>query len=148
MDIPLHNRYDGINSRQSSSQGPALQSLSRTPYTTASPFSKLPSRRKIIPPEDVRHAPLLKHSLLPTANPPAPSNHPATPPENPLEMLTPSTLSIYEARLKESVFANKERREQKFIPLRDVERVHMPASYFRKLDKVLGPDGDDLQYVR
>lgn len=61
-------------------------------------------------------------------------------------MLTPLDLSMYETRLKESVLANKERREQKFIPLRSVERVHMPASYFRKLDEALGNDGFDLQY--
>jgi len=62
-------------------------------------------------------------------------------------MLTPSDLTVYEARLKESVLANKERREQKFIPLRNVERVHMPASYFRKLDEALGYDGFDLRYT-
>ncbi|MCJ1350373.1 MAG: hypothetical protein MMC33_000354 [Icmadophila ericetorum] len=60
-------------------------------------------------------------------------------------MLTPSDLTIYEARLKESVLANKERREQKLIPLRSVERVHMPASYFRKLDEALRCDGFDLR---
>lgn len=59
-------------------------------------------------------------------------------------MLTPSHLSLYKARLKESVLANKERREEKFIPLRSVERVHMPSSYFRKLDEAVGYDGFDL----
>ncbi|KAK3174165.1 hypothetical protein OEA41_001409 [Lepraria neglecta] len=41
-------------------------------------------------------------------------------------MLTPSDLITYEARLKESVLANKERRKQKFIPFNSVERVQMP----------------------
>ena len=144
MDIPLHNRYDGFNPRQPSGQSPAFQSLYRTSYSTASPF---PSRRKITPPEDVRHAPVLKHNLLPTTSPPVLSNHPATPPESSLKMLTPSNLTIYEARLKESVLANKERREQKFIPLRSVERVHMPASYFQKLDEALGYGELDFQYT-
>ncbi|KAK3171767.1 hypothetical protein OEA41_003851 [Lepraria neglecta] len=73
------------------------------------------------------------------------SNHPATPPKSPLEMLTPSDLTTYEARLKESILANKERREQKFIPFNSVERVQMPASYFRKLDEAIGYDGLDLR---
>ena len=144
MDFRLYNGYDGLNPRQPSGQSPAFQSLSRTSYSTASPFL---SRQKITPSEDVRHAPVLKHNLLPTTSPPVLSNHPATPPESPLKMLTPSNLTIYEARLKESVLANKECREQKFIPLRGVERVHMPASYFRKLDEALGYDGFDLQYT-
>ena len=147
MDFPLHTGYDGLNPRQPSGQGPAFQSPSRTSYSTASLFPKLPSRRKITPSEDIRHAPLLKHNLLPTTSPPILSNHPATPPESPLKMLTLLDLTIYEARLKESVLANKERREQKFIPLRSVERVHMPASYFRKLDEALGYDGFDLRYT-
>ena len=62
-------------------------------------------------------------------------------------MLAPSDLRIYESRLKEGVLANKERKEQNFIPLRSVERVHMPASYFRKLDEALGYDGIDLRYT-
>ena len=62
-------------------------------------------------------------------------------------MLAPSDLTIYEARIKESVLANKERREQNFIPLRRVERIQMPASYIRKLDEALGYDGLDLRYT-
>ena len=64
-----------------------------------------------------------------------------------LEMLTPSDLTKYEARFKESVLANKERRERNFIPLRDVERVRMPASYFRKLDEALGCGEPDSRYI-
>ncbi|MCJ1339575.1 hypothetical protein MMC09_004865 [Bachmanniomyces sp. S44760] len=59
-------------------------------------------------------------------------------------MLTSSDLITYETRLKESVLATKERREQKFTPLRSVERVHMPWSYFQKLYEVLGDDALDL----
>ena len=147
MDFPLHSGYEGFNPRQPSGQGPAFQSLSRTSYSTASPFLKLPSRRKITPPEDIQRAPLLKQNVLPTTGPPIASNHPATPPKSPLEMLTPSNLIIYEARLKESVLANKERRTQKFIPFNSVERVQMPASYFRKLDEAIGDDGLDLRYT-
>ena len=147
MDFSLHTGYEGFNPRQPSSQGPAFQSLSRTSYSTASPFLKPPSRRKITPPEDIQRAPLLKQNVLPTTSPPIASNHPATPPESPLEILTPSDLTIYEARLKESILANKERREQKFIPFNSVERVQMPASYFRKLDEAIGYDGLDLRYT-
>ena len=147
MDFPLHSGYEGLNPRQSSSQGLAFQSLSRTSYSTASLFRETPSRRKITPPEEVQRAPLLKQNVLPTISPPIASNHPATPPESPLDMLTPSDLTIYEARLKESVLANKERREQKFIPLHSVERVQMPASYFRKLDEAIGYDGLDYRYT-
>ena len=147
MDFLIHNEYEGWNSRQPSRQGPAFQSLSRTSYSTASSFLKMPSPRKITPPEDVQRAPLLKQNVLSTISPPIASNHPSTPPESPLEMLTPSDLTIYEARLKESVLANKERREQKFIPLHSVERVQMPASYFRKLDEAIAYDALDLQYT-
>ncbi|KAL9135267.1 MAG: hypothetical protein Q9175_003535 [Cornicularia normoerica] len=104
----------------------------------------MPSRRNITPLEDVQRAPLLKQIVLPTTSPPISSNYPSTPPESPLEMMTPSDLTKYEARLKESVLANKERREPKFIPLRNVERVQMPACYFRKLEKAIGDDGLDL----
>ena len=62
-------------------------------------------------------------------------------------MLTPLDLTTYEARLKEYVLATKERRKQKFIPFNSVERVQMPASYFRKLDKAIGDDGLDLRYT-
>ncbi|KAK3169439.1 hypothetical protein OEA41_008822 [Lepraria neglecta] len=136
----------GFNPRQPSGQGPAFQSLSRTSYSTTSPFLKLPPRQKITLPEDVQRAPLLKQNVLPTTSPPIASNHLATPPESPLEMLTPSDLTIYEARLKESILANKERRKQKFIPFNSVERVQMPASYFRKLYKAIGDDGLDLRW--
>lgn len=61
--------------------------------------------------------------------------------------MTPSDLTTYEAKLKESVLANKERRNQKFIPLRDVERVQMPASYFRKLEDAIRYDELDFQYT-
>ena len=90
---------------------------------------------------------VLKQNVLPTTSPPIASNHPVTPPESPLEMLTPSDLIIYEARLKESVLANKEYRKQNFIPFNSVERVQMPESYFRKLDKAIGDDGLDLRYT-
>ena len=147
MDFPLHTGYEGFNPRQPSSQGPAFQSLSRTSYSTASPILKLPSRRKITPPEDIQRVPLLKQNVLPTTSPPIASNHPATPPESPLEILTPSDLTIDEARLKEYVLATKERRKQNSTPFNSMERVQMPASYFRKLDKVFGDDGLDLRYT-
>ena len=147
MDFPIHNGYEGLNPRQPLGQGPAFQWHHRTSHSTTSRFPKLPSGRKITPLEDARHIPLLKHNLLPTTSPPVLPNHPATPPESPLEMLTPSDLTLYEARLKESVLANKERREQKHIPLRNVERVHMPASYFRKLEEAIGDDALDLRYT-
>lgn len=143
MGFPFHNGHDGFNPRQPSDQGPALQSLSRTSYSSASSISNLPSRPKITPPEDVRHAPPVKLSILPTTSPTIPSNHPATPPESPLEILTPSDLLIYEARLQDSVLANKERREQKF----NVERLHMPQSYFSKLDEALDYGESDFQYT-
>ncbi|KAK3175170.1 hypothetical protein OEA41_002416 [Lepraria neglecta] len=144
MDLRLHTGYEGFNPRQPSGQGPAFQSLSRTSYSTASPFLKPLSRRKITPPEDIQRAPLLKQNVLPTTSPPIVSNHPATPPKSPLEMLTPSDLTTYEARLKESILANKERRQEKFTPFNSVERVQMPASYFRKLDEAIGYD--DLRW--
>lgn len=147
MDFSLHSRYEGLHPRQPSGQGSAFQSLSRTSYSTASPFLEMPSRRNITLPEDVQRAPLLKQIVLPTTSPPISSNYPSTPPESPLEMMTPSDLTKYEARLKESVLANKERREPKFIPLRNVERVQMPACYFRKLEEAIGDDGLDLQYT-
>ena len=147
MDVALHSGYEGINPRQPSSQDPAFQSLSRTSCSTASPFEKMPSRRKITPSEDIQRAPLLKQNALSTTSPPVASNHPATPPESPLEMVMSSDLTIYEARLKESVLANKERREQNFIPSHSVERVQMSASCFRKLDEAIGRDGLDLRYT-
>lgn len=61
-------------------------------------------------------------------------------------MLTPSNLTLYEAKLKECVLANKQDRDPKFTPLCSVERVHMPASYFRMLEEVLGDAQDDLRY--
>ncbi|KAK3168982.1 hypothetical protein OEA41_005430 [Lepraria neglecta] len=61
-------------------------------------------------------------------------------------MLTPLDLTTYEARLKECVLATKEHRKQKFIPFNSVERVQMPASYFRKLDKAIGDDGLNLRW--
>lgn len=99
----------------------------------------MPSRRKVTPPDE---APLLK-----TTSPPILLNRPATPPESPLEIMRPSDLPVYVARFKECVLANKARREQKFIPWRNVERVHMPAGYLRKLDEVLGDDRLDLMYI-
>lgn len=147
MNFPSHNGHDGLNPVPPPGQGLAFQSSPRTAYSTASPFPKLPSRSKITSSEDIRQPPLVKkHNLLPTTSPRVLS-HPATPPESPLEMLTPSDLTTYEAKLKESVLANKECRVQKFKPLRGVERVHMPASYFRKLDEAIGYDGLDLRYT-
>ena len=143
MDFLLHSGYEGLNPRQPSWQGPAFQPSSRTSYPTASP----PSRRKITPPEDVQRAPFLKQNVLPTISPTITSNHPATPPESPLKMLTPPDLALYEARLKESVLANKEHREQNFIPSRSVERVLMPATYFQSMEKAIGGDELDLQYT-
>lgn len=105
------------------------------------------SGRNITPPEDGQHGHLLKLDLLTTTSPPVLSNHPATPPENPPEMLKLSDLTIYEAKLKESVLTNKERRNPKFIPLRNIERIRMPANYFRKLENAIGYDGLDLQYT-
>lgn len=145
MDFPLHND-EGVNPRQPSSQDSVNQSLFRTSYSTSSPFLTMPSRRKITPPEDVQRASFLKQDVLQTTTPIA-SNHPTTPPESPLEILMSSDLTIYEARLKESVLANKERREQNFIPSHSVERVQMAASCFRKLDEAIGHDGLDLRYT-
>ena len=147
MDFGIHTGYEGFNPRQPSSQGPAFQSLSRTSYSTPSPFLKLPSPQKITPLGDIQRAPLLKQNVLPTTSPPIASNYPATPPESPLKMLTPLDLTTYEARLKECVLATKEHRKQKFIPFNSVERVQMPASYFRKLDKAISDDGLDLRYT-
>jgi len=147
MDFPLSNEYESFNPRQPSGRGLTFQSLSRTYCSTSSPSPKMPSRRKITPPEDVQRAPLLKQNVLSTASPPIASNHPATPPESPLEILMPSDLTRYEARFEESVLANKERRGWKFIPLHSVERVQMPASYFRKLDEVLGCNELDFRYT-
>lgn len=146
MDFPSHNGYEGLNPYKPSGQGPAFQSLSRTSYSPASPFPQLSSRRKITPPEDVQHTPLLKHDLLPTTSPPSPSNHPATPPKSLFDTLTLSDFTIYEAKLKESVLSNKERRKQKFIPLREIERVRMPAHYFRELEDTIGY-GIDFRYT-
>lgn len=82
-----------------------------------------------------------------TTSPPIALNHLANPPESPLELLAPPDLSRYEARFEESVLATKERRERKFIPLHSAERVQMPASYFQKLDEVLGHGELDLRYT-
>jgi hypothetical protein len=147
MDFPLHHGYEGLNPCQPLSQGSAIQSHHRASRSTASVFSKLPSERKFTPLEDARHVPLLKNNLLPTTSRPVLPNHPATPPKSPLEILTPSDLTIYKARLKESVLANKERREQQHIPLRNVERVSMPASYFQMLEEAIGDDALDLRYT-
>ena len=147
MDFPLHSGYEGINPRQPSSQDPAFQSLSRISYSTASPFEKMPSRRKITSSEDIQRAALLKQNALLTTSPLIVSNHPATPPESPLEILMSPDLTIYEARLKESVLANKERREQNFLPSHSVERVQMSESCFRKLDEAIDHDGLDLRYT-
>ncbi len=146
MDFPLR-RYEGVNHPQAYGEGPAFQSLSRISYSAASPFLKMPSRRKITPPEDIQRALPLKQDVLPTTSLPIASDHPSTPSESPLQLLTLSDLTIYEARLKESVRANKERREQKFKPLRSVERVKMSRSYFRKLEEAIGDDALDLQYT-
>lgn len=75
------------------------------------------------------------------------SNHPATPPENPIKVFTPSDLTIYEARLKECVRANKERKEPNFRPLESVERFEMSATCFKKLEDALDYDGLDFQYA-
>ena len=140
MDFPLHSGYEGFNPRLPSGQGPAFQPFSRT-SSTASPFLKLPLRRTI-PLEDVQRAPLLRQKVLPNTSPPIAPNHLATSPESPFKILAPSDLPIYEARLKECVLANKERRDPNFTPLRNVERIQMSASYFRNLEEAIGCELD------
>ena len=144
MEFPSHE-YKSFNPRQPSGQGPAFQPLSTTHYSTTSPLLKMPSPRKITPPENVQRASLLKLNILSTTNHPIASNHPATPPESPFKT-TPLDLTRYKARFEECVLANKERKEQKFIPLHYVERVQMPASYFQKLDETLGSGELDYRY--
>ena len=145
MDFPLHSGYEGFNPRQPSGQGPAFQPFSKT-SSTASPFLKLPSRRTITPLEDFQRAPLLKQKVLPNTSPAIAPNHLATSAESPFKILAPSDLPIYEARLKECVLANKERRDPKFTPSRNVERIQMPASYFRNLEEAIGCE-PDLRYT-
>ena len=63
------------------------------------------------------------------------------------EMLTPSDLTVYKARLSENVLAMKKSKEPNFIPLHSVERLCMREIYFRKLDEILGDDRYDFHYT-
>ena len=147
MDLTFHGDYEGFHPRQPISQGSAFQSLSTNPYFTPSPSVKMPSRRKVTPPEDVQRSSLLKQNVSTTANPPIRPNYPATPPQSPLQQLTPSDLKTYEARFKECILAKKQRRKSKFIPLYDTERLQMSRTYFQKLYQVLDSGESDYWYT-
>ena len=142
MEFTLHE-YERFSPRQPSGQGSAFQPSSTTHFSTSSSFLKMPSPRKITPPEDAQRA---SPNILSAASHPIASNHPATPPQSPFKT-TPLDLTRYEARFQECLLANKERREQKFMPLHYVERLRMPASYFTKLDEALGSAEVDHRYA-
>ncbi|MCJ1285564.1 hypothetical protein MMC26_004905 [Xylographa opegraphella] len=59
-------------------------------------------------------------------------------------MLIPSEFIIYKARIKESVLAAKQRRDLRFKPLRNVERLHVSMIEFQKLNEILDDDGNDF----
>ena len=145
MEFPLHTGYEDFSFCRPS-HGPTFHSLSRTSESTTNGYSpKMPSARKLSPPEDHQRSDLEKKKTLSLMSPTTPTS-PPTPPGS-FRTLSPMGVRRYEVMLQEGFNARKERRAMGFTPVCRVERVPMSWRGFWKLYEAVGAGEVAHRYI-